>query len=256
LLSRATIAALALLAAGCTALPSSGGSWLSDIHPMNTAALPRASGARGGSFLSSTAHTTQTPAAFAAVGTGQFTRATVEAKEEPTNSGQAGVTLNLVNVPINEAAKTVLSDLLGKNFVVDDRVQGTMTLQTASPVAKAALVDVFETVLRTRGAAIVEEAGFSRILPLEDARVRMPSAMAESELRVSPGLAIQVVPLAYISAAEMQRILQPITPAGGVLRVDEARNLLMIGGTSSELSSIRQTIESTGCRACPLLFTR
>ena len=136
----------------------------------------------------------------------------------------------------------MLGDLLGLNFVVDERVQGTITVQTTSPVSKEALVGIFETVLRSRGAAIVEEDGFNRIVPIEDARVRMPRA-ADVVPEIRPGLGVQVVPLAYVSAEEMRGILEPIAPTGGILRVDPTRNLIMIAGTASELGAIRETIE-------------
>jgi len=80
-------------------------------------------------------------------------------EELPTSTGEPGVTLNLVNVPINQAAKTVLGEVLGLNFVVDDRVQGAISVQTTKPISKEALIDLFETVLRSRGAAIVEDGG-------------------------------------------------------------------------------------------------
>ncbi|MBA3520036.1 MAG: type II secretion system secretin GspD [Rhizobiales bacterium] len=164
-------------------------------------------------------------------------------EELPTSTGEPGVTLNLVNVPINQAAKTVLGEVLGLNFVVDDRVQGAISVQTTKPISKEALIDLFETVLRSRGAAIVEDGGFYRILPLEDARVGLPDAQERAQGRIGPGLAVQIVPVAYVSAEEMRGILEPIAPAGGVLRIDGRRNLIVIAGTASELNSMREAIE-------------
>jgi len=133
----------------------------------------------------------------------------------------------------------VLGDLLNLNFVVGERVEGMVTVQTTSPVSKAAMVDFFETVLRSRGAVIVEDAGFYRIVPGSDARAGIPIAeMAEAR----PGLGVQVVPLAYTSAEEVRAILEPIAPAGGILRVDSARNLLVLTGTGAELAAMREAV--------------
>ncbi len=215
----------------------SSGPWLSNVAPANQgfASLGRARPAPG----MPTAASFGSPG-YASTGSGMFTGSISQAHEERTFNGEPGVTLNLVNVSIAQAAKTIFGDLLGMNFVVDDRVQGTVTVQTTSPVSKAALVDIFETVLRSHGAAIVPEDGFNRIVPADDARARLRSR--DSVPEVQPGLGIEIVPLAYVSADEMANILQPIAPSGGIVRIDSARNLLMVAGTASELAAIRDTI--------------
>ena len=182
------------------------------------------------------------PIGFSSAGSGEFTRATVSVEEAETSDGEPGVTLNLIDVPIGEAAKTVLGEVLDLNFVVDERVQGTITVQTTKPVSKAALVDLFETVLRSRGAGILEEGGFHRILPLDDGRIGMTESGGASAPRLRPGLGVQIVPLSYVSAEEMRGILEPIAPKGGVLRVDVKRNLIVLTGTKAELDSMRETV--------------
>lgn len=235
MLARFLIPPLILLLAGCTI---HGGPWAGDVGKANSGFVslgrpPQAPFAQAGPSAA--------PVGFTSFGSGRFTQTAAVASEERTASGEPGVTLNLVNVSIAQAAKTVLGDLLGLNFIVDDRVQGSVTVQTTSPVSKAALVDIFEIVLRSRGAAIVDDAGFSRIVPIADARPRLPSA-ADSGAEIRPGLAIQIVPLEYVAAEEMRGILEPIAPTGGILRVDPTRNLIVIAGTASELASIRETI--------------
>jgi general secretion pathway protein D len=181
------------------------------------------------------------PAGFEAPGSGSFTGSVASISSEPTASGEPGVTLNLVDVPVGEAAKRVLGDLLGRNFVVDDRVKGTVTVQTTSPVSRSAMVELFETVLRSHGAAIIQDAGFFRVLPDTDARVALGRSTA-ARPSGEPGLAVQIVPLLYTSAEEMRGVLEPIAPAGGILRVDAARNLLVLAGTAAELASMREAI--------------
>ncbi len=239
--ARSTLLLVAALLAGCNSLSTSHDSWLSDVHAGNGGSSPRQyAGSRQAALFGGAAGAPT--AAFSDLGTGDFTAAAVSVREAPTFSGEPGVTLNLVNVRIDQAAKTVLGDLLGLNFTVDERVQGAITLQTTNPISKAALVDVFETVLRSRGGAIVEEAGFYRILPLEDARVRDSGAGEGNTMRRGPGLAVQVLSMAYVSAEEMRGILEPIAPAGGILRVDAKRNLIVVAGTASELASMRETV--------------
>ena len=83
-------------------------------------------------------------------GTGQFVsnRApTVVAGK--TSAGEEGYRLNLIEAPIEAAAKNILGDILNLNYTVDSRVKGKMTLQTSSPVSRASLIDIFESALIT-----------------------------------------------------------------------------------------------------------
>ena len=58
-----------------------------------------------------------------------------------------------------------------------------------------------------------------------------------------PGFAVRIVPLRFVGAAEMQRILEPFAVAGNIIRVDVARNLLILAGTRQELNSLLDTIQ-------------
>ena len=50
------------------------------------------------------------------------------------------------------------------------------------------------------------------------------------------------MPLRYVSAAEMERVLKSMAPLSTISRVDTARNLLVLTGTGSELTSMLDTI--------------
>ena len=84
-------------------------------------------------------------------------------------NGKDGVTLNLADASIAEAAKSVLGDALGLNYAVSEKVKGTITIQTTKAVPKDALLEIFETVLRGEGAAIVAQQDIYRIVPTSDA---------------------------------------------------------------------------------------
>lgn len=161
------------------------------------------------------------------------------------SDSEDGVRLNLVNVEIAQAVKTVLGDVLQLNYVIDPRVGGRITVQTTRPVPNTSLADIFDATLRANGAAIVDDgSGVFKVVPLDQALGAMPdlqvSRLAPSQRTV--GVGIQVVPLSYISASEMSRVLQPIAPGGSILLVDDARNLLMLAGTRNELSALLEAV--------------
>lgn len=159
-----------------------------------------------------------------------------------TPVGGQGYQLNLVDAPIGAAAKYVLGDILGLNYVVDPSVQGTITLQTSAPVGRDALLDIFETTLAANGLAIVQTAGVFRVVPTSDAVTGTPPVSVPSVASSGPGFRVLVVQLNYISAEEMRNILTPISPPGGILRFDPDRNYLMLAGTPAELAAMQDAI--------------
>src|SRR3979490_3147671 len=80
------------------------------------------------------------------------------------------VTLNFVNADIEGVVKAV-SEITGKNFVLDPRVKGTVNIVSARPVARALVYDVFLSALRLQGYAAVEDRGVVKIIPEADAKL-------------------------------------------------------------------------------------
>ena len=70
-------------------------------------------------------------------------------------AGREGVTLNLIDAPIADAAKAVLGDVLKVNYIVDSRVKGSVTVQTSKPIKREAVLDIFDAVLSAQGARVV-----------------------------------------------------------------------------------------------------
>jgi general secretion pathway protein D len=87
------------------------------------------------------------------------TGATARASEDVTD----GVTINLVNVPASQAAKTILGDILSVKYTVDPGIEGKITIQTPKPVARSAVIDLFQAALRSNNAVIVNSKDTYRI---------------------------------------------------------------------------------------------
>ena len=176
-------------------------------------------------------------------GTGEFTGPGPGELYTPatTAAGGDGITLNLVNTPIPQAAKTVLGDILGLNYMVADKVAGTITLQTSAPVPRAGLVDAFEVALKASGFSIAQSNGFYRVVPT-NALAQLGAPVSRKRPTDAPGVQFQIIPIRHVAAAEMKRVIEPIVAQGSVTRVDETRNLLVVSGTNSELANINALI--------------
>ncbi|CCE00702.1 General secretion protein D [Bradyrhizobium sp. STM 3809] len=154
-----------------------------------------------------------------------------------------GVTINLAGVPVPQAAKTVLGDILGVKYTVDPGIEGRVTIQTPRPVARAAVIDLFQAALRANNAAVVNNRGIYRVLAADQTAVSAAyraDDVADSGEMVGNGL--QVVQLKFVSASEIRRVVEPIAPRGGVLRVDDARNLITLSGNRQEIAAMMEAI--------------
>lgn len=163
--------------------------------------------------------------------------------------GQGDVTLNLVDTDIAAAAKTIITDILGQSLIVDDKVQGTVTLQTVRPVSRAVLVDLFESVLAAKGFTLIRARDAFRIVASGGGGDGhgaggfgggMPLGVGGRNL--GPGLSAQVIPLRYISAEDMRGLLASVAPKEAVLTADSARNFIIVSGTRSQVSAILEAV--------------
>jgi general secretion pathway protein D len=158
-------------------------------------------------------------------GSGQHT-----ASLEPVAMRGDGVEMNFENAEIHAVAKTLLGDILQLNFVVDPRVQGTVTLSSVRPIARQDVLPAFESALRMQNAAIVHEGKFVKIVPMADAAGQAAISVGAGE----PGFGVSVVPLRYTSAATVAKTAETMLARPGAIHVDQGRNLLLIQGTTSE----------------------
>ena len=188
-----------------------------------------------------------TSKAYLYPGTGQF----VKPPPQPTAvQGGAltaeGASLNLEGADIRQVAHVVLGDILKQNYVVDPRVQGSITIRTSAPVPKDALISTLDTALRMNGAALVHDRreNLYKVVPLTAAiQGAVDPDVGGPNIPLQPGFSVLVVPLKFIGAADMAKILKPLTPQGGVVRVDPVRNLLILAGGQSELRHMIDTID-------------
>ncbi|MER9298052.1 type II secretion system secretin GspD [Mesorhizobium sp. M0621] len=229
-----------LAIAGCTSAPGKDffTETIDSLHAKNS---PLRAGYTGPGAITSAAGQAQRFNGTQYQGSGQFVSSGAPVAKVTTD-GSGQFELNLINAPITEAAKAVLGDALHLNYIVDPRVQGTVTLQTSQPVSKDALVDILQSALAVNSAGITNRAGTYQIVPLSEIMSSTPPVSVPSVSPSGPGVKVQVLQLQFIAADEMKTILEPITRQGSVLRVDSVRNLITVAGNDSDLNAIREAV--------------
>jgi general secretion pathway protein D len=152
-------------------------------------------------------------------------------------SGPRDITLNYPNVDVHDVAKSILGDLLGLNYFVDQSVSGTVSVVTAEPVAKSEVLGVFESALKVSNLALIKQGRLYTIVTLAAAK-KQPRLVSGSE----GGYGTEAIQLRYVNPTDLKKLLEPLVPENAILQADPGRNALFITGTSAERTAIRDLI--------------
>jgi general secretion pathway protein D len=165
------------------------------------------------------------------------------AAREPLKLVGDDVSLNFEQAPLSEVTHAILGDILQLDYVVDQPIQGQVTLRTRTPVPRDQLLGILESLLKANNVIMIRG---------EDGRFLITGS--EQATRLSPGVtgpasggagySTMVVPLRYISAANMAEILRPVAEESAFVRIDNARNLLMLAGTRAQLNGWLEMVQT------------
>ncbi|MBN5150194.1 MULTISPECIES: type II secretion system secretin GspD [Stenotrophomonas] len=156
------------------------------------------------------------------------------------STGEA--TFNFEGESLHAVVKAILGDMLGQNYVIAPGVQGTVTLATPKPVSPAQALNLLEMVLGWNNARMVYSGGRYNIVAADQALAGTvaPSTAPAASAR---GFEVRVVPLQFISATEMKKVLEPYARPNAIVNVDSGRNVITLGGTRAELENYLRTVE-------------
>ena len=169
------------------------------------------------------------------------------AESADTNPKVSGVTqkrggydLNFSEADLSDLTKVILQDTLSIPYIYDPRVQGRVTVSTGGPVSRDELLTLLETVLAMNRAALIVEGNVYRIVPDIEGRPEVTTSFnyARERQEVGPGYGVSIVPLKYVSADTMRRILTSLGARTAGVRASVINNLLVIRGTGRERQSL------------------
>ena len=159
---------------------------------------------------------------------------------ERDSAAGGGYDLNFENAPVATVAKVILGDVLNVGYTIDPRVQGTVTLASVRPVPKADALYVLENALRMSGVALLRDRSGYRLIPAAESGPGGIDRTASAEA----GQGISVVPLRYVSAQTVFKLLDAFGVKASTLRPDNGRNSLIITGSGSDRAAAIDTILS------------
>ena len=150
--------------------------------------------------------------------------------------------LNMENTDINTLISTV-ADKTGRNFIVDPRVKGKVTIISHQAITRDELYQTFLSILEVHGFAAIPGDGVVKIVPDSTAK----QSSIRTATRGSPGqgdeLVTRVVMVDYVNAMQLVPILRPLIPQQGHMAAFPSSNVLLVSDRADNIARIMQLIK-------------
>ncbi len=158
-------------------------------------------------------------------------------------AAQAGsITLNLKGADINTLIATV-SEVTGKNFLIDPRVKGKITIISSKALDEGQLYQVFLSTLEVHGFSAVPAGKVIKILPSAEAKHSGIPMVPESSPGYGDEVVTRVLEVQHVSAAQLVPILRPLVPPQGHLAAYPQSNMLIVADTAENIRRLVNIIE-------------
>jgi general secretion pathway protein D len=136
-----------------------------------------------------------------------------------------------------------VAEFTGKNFLIDARVKGKVTVVAPDPLTEEEAYQAFLSVLEVNGFVTVEADGITKILPEEEGRTRFADAKGKGPQANGDGMVTRVIRLKYAHADRLLPLLRPLVPDYGHLAADPDSASLIITDRSSNVKRLAGIIE-------------
>ncbi|MBI3694229.1 MAG: hypothetical protein HY238_05240 [Acidobacteria bacterium] len=153
----------------------------------------------------------------------------------------AAAGLNLVGATLQEVID-ILARQLKMNYILDPGLRGTVTINTYGELQLPDLMPLLQTILRMNGFTAVQVGNLYHIVPAKNA-ARLPISPQGDPNKPLPEderMVLNLVPLRYVTAADIAKILQNFLGDGAQMMVLDTGNLLLIEDNSRNM---RRTME-------------
>jgi general secretion pathway protein D len=158
-----------------------------------------------------------------------------------TPTPQAKKLWNLTNAEVRSVIEEV-SRITGKNFIIDPRVQGKISMVSSTPISDAELYPMFLSMLQISGYAAVPSENAIKIVPNNDAKV---ASSSEEDIGKANGDEIMVatIPVHYVPAEQLVPILRPLMPQWSSVSAYAPSNMLILSGRADNIKQLMSIIE-------------
>jgi len=147
------------------------------------------------------------------------------------------VTLNLKDADIGALISTV-AEVTHRNFVVDPRVKGKVTVISSRPMDSDEVYQVFLSILKVHGFAAIPSGAVTKIVPDVNAKQDNIPTATDRDTGRGDEMVTRVVEVKNVAAAQLVPILRPLIPQQGHLAAYPATNVLVISDRAANVERL------------------
>ncbi|HEY6721240.1 MAG TPA: type II secretion system secretin GspD [Burkholderiales bacterium] len=153
------------------------------------------------------------------------------------------VLLNFQAADLQAVVKAV-SQMTGRNVLIDPRVRGQVTIVSARPMPVEGAYQVFLSALKAQGFTAVEGPGDAvRIVPVAEAKSSAPVNDQESPPRGGEQIVTQVVIGQNVAVSQLQNVLRPLMSPTSQLSIYDPANALVITDYADNVRRLLRIID-------------
>lgn len=147
------------------------------------------------------------------------------------------VTLNFREMEIQTLITTV-SEITGRNFIVDPRVRGKVTVISKHAMGEEELYRVFLSILQVHGFSAVQTGEVIKIIPDITAKQSGVPVQSPYDQSAQDEYVTQVIPIENVAAAQLVPIIRPLVPQQSHLAAYPPTNVLIISDRSGNIERV------------------
>ena len=160
-----------------------------------------------------------------------------------TQDGKQYVTMDFDGVDIKVFVKFI-ADITGKNFILDDKVAGKVTVISPRKMSLDEAYQVFLSVLDVNGYGTVTNGGVTKIVRAADAITKSLDTVTGSPQKREDVLVTQIIQLKHVDANDMKTLFTPLLSRGSSqLLAYPQSNVLIITDTRSNIKKITEILD-------------
>ncbi|MHB8908373.1 MAG: type II secretion system secretin GspD [Syntrophales bacterium] len=158
------------------------------------------------------------------------------------SQGTRYVTIDFDNVDIQVFIKFV-SELTGRNFLVDDKVKGKVTVISPKKIAVDDVYKVFQSVLEIYGFATVPAGDVIKVIPALEARGKNLDLLLKPDTgAVEDRIVTQIISLQHASADDMKKVLDPLISKTSIILAYPPAGMLIVTDVQSNIKRLQEIV--------------
>lgn len=137
-----------------------------------------------------------------------------------------------------------VSRITNKNFLIDPRVQGKISIVSSTPISDKELYQVFLSMLQVSGYAAIPNGNVIKIIPNVDAKTQSPDLL--NQLRTPPqgdDMMVAVIPVHYVPSEQLVPVLRPLMPQWSSVSAYAPSNMLILSGRANNIKQMVRIIK-------------